>query len=47
MMPPSLSLCDDEKAMWEALFAFETAVTAMERLLDSIERNRLKLEEVE
>ena len=37
-MPPSQSLCDDERAAWEALFGFETAVVALERLLDDVER---------
>lgn len=33
-MPPSQSLCSDEKAAWEALFGFETAVVALENLLN-------------
>lgn len=38
MMPPPQLLCQDEKAAYEALFAFETGVTALERLLDDLER---------
>lgn len=33
MMPPPQQLCDDPKAAWEAIFAFDTAVTALEALL--------------
>ncbi len=33
-MPPPQSLCDDAKAAWEAIFAFETAVVGLENLLD-------------
>jgi len=36
-MPPSQMNCEDEKSAWEAIFAFETAVTAAERLLDNLE----------
>ena len=38
-MPPSPMLCDDEKSAYEAIFAFETAVTALERLLDTLPAN--------
>jgi hypothetical protein len=37
MMPPPQMNCDDEKSAWESIFSFETAVTALERLLDDIE----------
>ena len=33
MVPPPQSLCSDPKAAWEAIFAFETAVTALEAQL--------------
>jgi hypothetical protein len=33
MMPPPQHLCDDPKAVWEAIFAFDTAVTALEAIL--------------
>ena len=36
--PPTGGLCDDARAAEEALFGFETAVTAVERLLDQLER---------
>ena len=42
-MPPAQSKCDDQSSAYEALFAFETSVTALERLLDnmaSIKPNR-------
>ena len=43
--PPSQPHCDDERAAWEALFAFETAVVAVERLLDGVERRELSGED--
>ena len=34
-MPPPQLLCEDERTAWEAIFALETAITALERLLDN------------
>lgn len=36
-MPPSQSKCDDSSSAYQALFSFETSVTALERLLDNRE----------
>lgn len=38
-MPPSQLLCDDERSAYEAIFAFETSVTALERMLDNLSKN--------
>ena len=35
-IPPAQSKCDDQSSAYEALFAFETSVTALERLLDNM-----------
>jgi hypothetical protein len=40
-MPPSQGRCEDESAAWQTLFGFETAVVALERLIDDVERREL------
>jgi hypothetical protein len=37
IMPPPQLNCDDVKSAWQSIVAFETAVTELERFLDSTE----------